>query len=314
MSRNRIKLSQAAPPGQPRVLLVDDDLANLKLVGTLLQPLGIELVTAESAEEAFGLLQTQNQRVDLILLERQLPGIDGLDFLRILKQDAGWAQIPVVLQTAVATPLQIREGIDAGAHYCLSKPVQATQVRAIVRSALREAQEYRLSRERSALMGSGSHRLLREACFEFRTLCDARELSSELGRLCPNPETAALGLMELIVNAIEHGNLEITFEEKSKLCRLDAWQSEVERRLALPAYRGRVGTVHVTRAHDTVTFVVRDQGPGFRWQEFLDFDPSRAFEPNGRGIALAKGMAFTELWYDEPGNVVTAEIDLEDAS
>lgn len=117
-----------------------------------------------------------------------------------------------------------------------------------------------------------------------------------------------------MVNAIEHGNLEISFEEKSKLCRLDGWQAEVERRLQLPAYRTRVATLQVTRSREKIVFVVRDQGPGFRWQTFLDFEPARAFAPNGRGIALARGVAFSELNYHEPGNVVTAEIKLEDAS
>ena len=313
MSRSRIKLSEGAT-ARARILLVDDDLVNLKLVAALLEPLDIDLVTAESAEEAFSLLRTLPHAVDLILLDRLLPGVSGLEFLHILKQDPSWVHIPVVIQTADATPAQVREGIDAGAAYCLIKPVDPTQFQAIVRSALREAREYRLSRERPVLVGASRYRLLRDACFEFQTLSDARELANELSMLCPNPETASLGLLELIVNAIEHGNLEISFGEKSRLCRLDSWQAEVERRLMLPAYRGRFGSISVTRARDSVTFVVRDQGPGFRWQDFLEFQPSRAFEPNGRGIALAKGVAFSELWYDEPGNVVTAEIHLEGAS
>jgi len=56
---------------------------------------------------------------------------------------------------------------------------------------------------------------------------------------------------------------------------------------------------------------VRDEGPGFRWREFLELDPSRAFAPNGRGIALARELAFSGLEYKDPGNLVVAIVALE---
>lgn len=53
-----------------------------------------------------------------------------------------------------------------------------------------------------------------------------------------------------------------------------------------------------------------DQGDGFEWQKFLSFDPDRAFDPNGRGIAMAKMMSFSALDYEGRGNIVVARVNL----
>ena len=51
-----------------------------------------------------------------------------------------------------------------------------------------------------------------------------------------------------------------------------------------------------------------DQGDGFDWQKFLEFDPERAFDPNGRGIAMARLTSFASLAYEGRGNIVTATV------
>ena len=53
---------------------------------------------------------------------------------------------------------------------------------------------------------------------------------------------------------------------------------------------------------------VEDQGPGFDWRGFLDFDPERAFAPNGRGIALSRQLSFATLTYIPPGNAVVVTV------
>jgi DNA-binding response OmpR family regulator len=211
------------------------------------------------------------------------------------------------MQTASPAPEQVTEGLEAGAAYYLAKPIQPDLLVALVRSALSEWTDRRSLQPRehvpSRLLST-----LQEAEFEFRTLSEARDLAIELSRLCPEPERVALGLTELMVNAIEHGNLEISYNEKSSLCRANVWQFEVERRLGLPEYRTRIAHVHVSRCGEVLQFIVRDEGPGFSWRQFLRPDPERAFAPNGRGIALARELAFSKLDYLDPGNVVVAKV------
>ena len=91
-----------------------------------------------------------------------------------------------------------------------------------------------------------------------------------------------MGLRELIVNAIEHGNLEISCDEKSELLREGRWQEEVARRLEMPEYRDRRATVQFRRESRRAIFQVRDEGAGFDFTRYLKFDPARLLAPNGR--------------------------------
>ena len=117
-----------------------------------------------------------------------------------------------------------------------------------------------------------------------------------------------MGLSELLVNGVEHGNLGIDFAEKSRLREADRWESEVERRLALPENVCKAVRLRVLRDEERWVFEIADDGPGFDWRRFLDFDPERAFAPNGRGIALSRQLSFSSLTYIPPGNVVIVTV------
>jgi len=295
--------------GRPRVLVIDDDAVNLKLVEEILAPLALDLRTAGSARQAFTALE--EAAPDLILLDRMMPGESGIDLLRRLRKEPRFSRIPVIIQTACASSRDLREGFDAGAAYYVTKPLDHDLLRGVVRGALRTLT--RADTGEPEQPGTALRRM-RQGSFEFRTLEEALDLAAQLGQLCPDPDTAVMGLAELMVNAVEHGNLEISYAEKSSLCRAQSWRQEVLRRLELPAYCSRVAQVNVERRRSVVRFEVRDQGPGFDWRKFMSFDPERAFDPNGRGIALAQQLAFSNLTYEEPGNVVVAEVPLEPAT
>jgi phosphoserine phosphatase RsbU/P len=64
----------------------------------------------------------------------------------------------------------------------------------------------------------------------------------------------------------------------------------------------------VERTASEVRFTIRDEGPGFEWQKYLDVDPRRAFDNHGRGIAIARGMSFDRLEYRGRGNEVVAVV------
>jgi len=290
------------------VLVIDDDALNRKLVEEILAPLALDLGMASNARQAFATMA--ETAPDLILLDRVMPGESGVDFLRRFRKDPRFSRIPVIMQTACASSRELREGFDAGAAYYVTKPLDHDLLRGVVRGALRT-----LTRADTSEPEQPAHALrrMRQGSFEFRTLEEALDLAAQLGQLCPDPETAVMGLAELMVNAVEHGNLEISYAEKSSLCRAENWRQEVLRRLELPDYRRRVAQVSVERRGSVVRFEVRDQGPGFDWRKFMSFDPERAFDPNGRGIALAQQLAFSNLTYEEPGNVVVAEVPLEPA-
>jgi anti-sigma regulatory factor (Ser/Thr protein kinase) len=151
--------------------------------------------------------------------------------------------------------------------------------------------------------------LLEKGVFRFRSLEEARALANTLSRACPNPEKSVIGIEELLINAVEHGNLGISYEEKTQLLLTGTWADEVRYRLASPLGRERSVTVQFERfPDDSVRIEIRDEGDGFDWRPYVDFDVDRAFDNHGRGIAMAKALSFDSLQYCGNGNTVVATI------
>ncbi len=291
------------------LLVVDDEPINLEIIEEYLDGSGCSADYCDSGEAAWEALDQNEQRYEAVLLDRMMPGLDGMTLLRRIKPDPRFATLPVIMQTAACSPEQIREGLEAGAYYYLTKPYEREGLLAIIRAALADAQQRRLMLRQEAERWRGIG-FLQEAHFLIRSLEDAGQLAAFLAQACPRPDTAQLGLAELMLNAIEHGNLGITYAQKASLKQQDSWHQEVSRRAALPENRDKQVSVRVSRQPGLLQVCIEDQGSGFDWAPYLEFSPERAFDPNGRGIALARMMSFAALEYQGRGNVVVASIAL----
>ena len=150
--------------------------------------------------------------------------------------------------------------------------------------------------------------MLNSAEFEFKTLEDARSIASLLSNACPQPESIVMGLTELMINAIEHGNLGITYNEKSILNEKGSWVEEVNRRLQLDININKAARINFQRHSDRIDLTIIDQGDGFDNQDYMDFDPNRVMDNHGRGIAIANKLSFSSVEYRGKGNEVFAQL------
>jgi putative two-component system response regulator len=117
------------------VLVVDDIAGNCRLLESLLAPDGHTVRIARDGGEA--LRAVQDAPPDLVLMDVMMPGVDGFDACRAIKDDPGTRLIPVVLVTSLTDTASRIRGIEAGADDFVSKPFNATELRARVRSLLR---------------------------------------------------------------------------------------------------------------------------------------------------------------------------------
>jgi cyclic di-GMP phosphodiesterase len=117
------------------ILVVDDLDANRALIARMLAPDGY--LVSGAADGAQALEMVAEQQPDLVLLDVMMPGTDGFAVCRTLKQEAATRLIPVVLITSLSESSSRIEGLDAGADDYVSKPVNAQELRARVRSLLR---------------------------------------------------------------------------------------------------------------------------------------------------------------------------------
>ena len=118
-----------------RVLVVDDVLANVKLLEARLSAEYFEVVTAMSGQEALDVCA--RAQCDIVLLDVMMPGMDGFEVCRRLKQDPATHHLPIVIITALDQPSDRVKGLESGADDFLTKPVSDIALLARVRSLTR---------------------------------------------------------------------------------------------------------------------------------------------------------------------------------
>jgi len=119
----------------PVILVVDDQPRNIELLEAYLVPQGYEIVTAADGEEA--LERISGNPIDLILLDVMMPGMDGFEVIRRVRQDTAHQLLPIILVTSLRDTEDRVKGIEAGCDDFISKPVDKMELLARVRSLLK---------------------------------------------------------------------------------------------------------------------------------------------------------------------------------
>jgi len=292
------------------LLVVDDDSFICDILEMMLANEGYTVTLANDGEEAWSILNSKKHHFSAILLDRMMPRLDGMGLLARIKSDGQFSNLPVIFQTGIDQPHEIAEGIKAGAFYYLVKPVNENVLFAIVQSAVSAFQlshgQLKTANYEQLTISS----MFRKGEFQLRTLSEARTLANVLSDFYPEPQRVVLGISELLINAVEHGNLGITYKEKSALLQEGRWEGEIERRLALPEQAAKKVAVLIEHQPKMMRLMISDCGAGFDWQKYLEMSAERAFDPNGRGIAMSKMMSFDALEYTGTGNQVVALVNV----
>jgi CheY-like chemotaxis protein len=119
---------------QSRLLIVDDIPENIKVLGAGLRHAGYVIVFATNGKQAIEIAQTS--KIDLILLDIMMPGMDGYEVCRVLKSDKRTADIPVIFITAKTQSKDILRGFETGAVDYITKPFNAAELSARVKTHL----------------------------------------------------------------------------------------------------------------------------------------------------------------------------------
>ncbi len=291
-------------PNRDTVLVVDDEDPFREVLQRMLEEEGCGVLAAANGAEALEIIQAHPDSISVVILDWMMPKMSGIELLRWMKKQGHIEHIPVIMLTALDDPERIKEGIDAGAFYYLIKPFQRPLLNSILRAAVADYHAFRhlletLNQYKKPIA------LLEEGVFRFRTPQEAEQVAVMIASATPDPEHAMV-IAELLLNAVEHGNLGITYAEKGKLLEEDAWDQEVIRRLALPENASRNVEVRLKRLGGNLQVQIEDQGSGFDFQRYLRIDESRLFDNHGRGIAIAR--AALNIEFVGNGNKVVVSI------
>lgn len=214
--------------------------------------------------------------------------------------------VPLILLTNDMVE-SLPESFVSEATYRLRKPVDERTLCAVIRAAVFEQEEHLALRKKVRKRECAVGRIV-SGEFRIRTLEEAENLATMLSLACPDAERVALGARELFINAIEHGNLEIGYDEKSRLLSDGAWQKEIERRLGQRPYKDRYVRVRFACDGQTVDLRVDDQGKGFDFHRYDGPIDGPANDLHGRGLLIARELAFDEVRFIGKGNSVAARV------
>lgn len=286
-----------------KILIVEDEAPIRLLLSKTVQSMGHQAEVAEDGEA--GLAKFKAFEPDIVLSDILMPKMNGLELLEKIRKIS--ADAVVIMVTAFGSADYTLKALQLKANDYIMKPFKPKQLKEyldkyegilknrtleqeIVGMFLRREFTLRFSNNLQ-LIGKLADKLMQETQ-------NTIEKSCRLG--------VHLGLVEILTNAIEHGNLEITFDEKKEALEGDneEWTNLINSRLNDPSMKDRQAEIHFLMTQEFCEWTVTDMGKGFDWRNLPDqSDPEVLLAANGRGIMLAS-MQFDELQYNEAGNQV----------
>lgn len=294
------------------ILVVDDSPVDRRLAGRLLEarlrptgepePTGFTVVSATNGREALEVIARSAPAA--VVTDLQMPELSGLDLVQLVR--AKHPLVPVVLMTANGSEEMAVQALQAGAASYVPKRALARDLLSTV-AAVVEAAQSRRDRDRlmRCLTRTEAHFVLDNDPSLVPTLVGY--LRDNVFRMSGSDDTGlvrvTVALREALLNAIEHGNLEMD----SALRERDdnEYHRLADERRADPRYAGR--RVHVT-ARESPTeavYVIRDEGPGFDTSKVPDpTDPANLEKRSGRGLLLIRAFV-SEVRHNAKGNEVT---------
>jgi CheY-like chemotaxis protein len=303
------------PGAQPAVVLFVDDEASLCQLFVKRFEKSFVIHTASNGQEGLDVL-AQHPEIDVVVTDIRMPVMSGLDFIREAKAKGIEASFIVVSGHADAG--DVIQALRNGARNFLQKPYPLNELEQSIVSEVKQLREFRAHQVAQARERELDRLVVSVERLAFGVPNDLSWVSPLAFRLVglvgagfsdrqDVKMNVALGLIEMITNAIEHGNLGVGGREKIELKSKGGsdYEEELKRRASTEPYRSR--QVHVTCSMDAdrVVFQIADEGKGFDVSRLPDpTDPENLFAPSGRGILLTRAF-MDEVHYEAHGNQVT---------
>jgi len=290
-----------------RILLVEDNPGDVRLVEEAVLELRpeVQLTVATNGQQALDLLKAGTGPLpDLVLTDLQMPGMNGLELVETVRSH--FSKVPVILMTAYGNEEIALQAIRRGAASYVPKRNLIQDLPETLVQVLESAQTRHFEDRLFDCMVESEMQFVLENDLALigPLIGHIHDLLNRL-KLCDGTGQirVSVALREALVNAIQHGNLEVG----SELRGTDdaAYHRLLEERRHQDPYRQR--KVHVTARHSRTqaVYVVRDEGPGFDRSVLADpTDPANLEKVSGRGLFLIRNF-MDDVHHNERGNEIT---------
>lgn len=286
-----------------KILIVEDDYASRLFLESLLESNNYDFRSAENGIE--GLNVFDEYKPDIVLTDIKMPIMDGLELLEAIRDKNSDAIVVII--TAFGTENYAIQALHLGANNYLKKPVSSQEL-------LRLLKKYKVIISGRYSPESLPGKLLnRTFSIEFKSqfgkipkIVDKIMIESAIDIEDSEKVNIELGLVELITNAIEHGNLGISYIEKQSALDNGNLNELFDERIHNKKYLNRKIYIDFYTDRKKYEWTITDEGEGFNWKNIPDpTDQKHILELNGRGIFISKFL-FDKVEYAGKGNIVIA--------
>ncbi len=284
-----------------KILVVENNNPSREYLHDLLHFEGYDCEVASNGKEGLALYDTY--KPDLILSDVRMPYMDGLTLLRTLRQRQ--SDVIFIITTAHGNEQIVNDVYQKGVNDYLIKPIESDFL-------LRTINKYEnVIRHRQIKQKAEGNVKFKFVSTQFPTNYNhipiiVNKLVSEISVPIDSilKSRMELSINELITNSIEHGNLEITYEEKNLLNSFENFSKLIETRMQNPRLSGRIVNVDYYQTEDYLEWIITDEGKGFNWRDVIDpTEGENILKPSGRGIFITKHYV-DEIEYSGRGNIV----------
>lgn len=286
-----------------KILIVEDDEASCSYLEIILKKEGYQYKSTDNGKDALEIFN--DYQPDLVLSDINMAQMNGIELLQAIKKIK--SDTIVIMLTAYNSESYVIECMKLGANNYLKKPIPKKDILSLVRKY-----DTVISTKKSELKVVD---YINKNKFSLKFKTDINSIHAIVNYLVAetdgffSEETSLdikLGLGELLLNAVEHGNLGISFSEKNEAVQNDCLQELYEERMNNKFYSEREVEVNFEIKDNAGEWIIKDQGDGFN----PDTVPSPISEDgilrlHGRGIFICR-FQFDELEYLEKGNIVRA--------
>ncbi|WP_237262156.1 ATP-binding protein [Thiomicrorhabdus immobilis] len=297
-------------PSEQQLIVIGMSQTNRTDLQNLLHNRPFVLTFCETLSQAIKTLhQSSAFHHQAIILDESILNSHDFDEFQAYRENSSVNLIPLILQANCTQSAAIQKGVELGVFFYLIPPYDVSLFETVIHAALNSEEKHsELSQHLKNF--NAAHPLLQEATFQLRTIQEAQALSSVLAYMTNDQKRIGVGLFELMLNAIEHGNLGIGYELKTQLINKSELQKEIQHRHDLPENQHKKVVVRVKRTAKYFEVIISDEGNGFDYENYLDYSENRATHSHGRGIMIANRLSFDSLEYRDSGSTVVCRCSI----
>ncbi|MFH1672795.1 MAG: response regulator [Pseudomonadota bacterium] len=283
-----------------KILVVDDESGVRRIISKVLLRNGYQPIESADGREALEVFRNENPAI--VITDIRMPDMDGLELLTRIKEKS--PETCIAIMTGYGSEEVAIKALRNGASNYFKKPIDLPELIyaiGVLSDSIRSRRHNKFDYKKLA--------------HEIKTIIIENDLDSiysivhELTKVTAyfssDVESIQTGLLEMITNAVEHGNLNITYEEKQKALQKGTLKELYKNRAQTVPYKERKVTIRYEFNPEKVMYTICDQGDGFGWRDLPDSaDPDNLMAASGRGVFMTR-LYMDEVVYNDTGNEVT---------